>query len=94
MNFLRKAILHLTSQAINEDEARDTGEAIGINWDEVEFEPADLAKGIEVELEHGTKDEETNVTDDDLESTAKIAWAHLKESADYYDLLSDMEKQF
>jgi hypothetical protein len=34
---------------------------------------------------------ETNVTNDDLEATAKIAWAHLKEIPDYYTRLNKME---
>jgi len=75
-------------------DAKEIGERIGINWDEVEFTPDDLKKGIEVEKEHGPKDEETDVTGGDLETTAKIAWAHLKESSDYYNLLEDMEKSF
>ena len=33
--------------------------------------------GINVELEHGTVDPATNVTDDDPVMTAKIALAHL-----------------
>ena len=35
---------------------------------------------MNVELEHGTHDPETNVTDDDVIVTAKIARAHLNES--------------
>jgi multisubunit Na+/H+ antiporter MnhG subunit len=33
----------------------------------------------------------TNVTDDDLVMTAKIALAHLNELPDYYDRLAEME---
>ena len=36
-------------------------------------------------------DPETNVTEDDLAVTAKIAWAHLKELPDYYTRLAKME---
>ena len=35
--------------------------------------------GLEVELEHGCHDPQTNVSDDDRVTTGKIAWAHLKE---------------
>ncbi|MFA5132535.1 MAG: DUF5661 family protein [Candidatus Paceibacterota bacterium] len=79
---------------VSEDVAREVGEAIGIDWDEVEFTPKDLAAGMMVELEHGSKDANTDVTGDDLEMTAKIAWAHLKESPKYYKLLDKMEKDF
>jgi len=39
--------------------------------------------GLFVELEHGTKDPETDVTNDDLSLTGKISLAHLKEFPDY-----------
>jgi hypothetical protein len=35
--------------------------------------------GMDVELEHGARDPETNVTDDDALTTGKIALAHLPE---------------
>ena len=37
-----------------------------------------------MELEHGTRDPQTNVTGDDVIMTAKIARAHLNEFPDYY----------
>ena len=43
---------------------------------------------MDVELEHGTRDLETNVTDDDVTVTAKIARAHLNEFPDYYTRLA------
>jgi hypothetical protein len=46
-----------------------------------------------VELEHGARDPETNVTGDDLGLTGKIAWAHLKEIRDYYRRLDLMETE-
>jgi hypothetical protein len=42
-------------------------------------------------VEHGRHDPETNVTDDDPIVTGKIAWAHLKERPDYYELLEELE---
>lgn len=47
--------------------------------------------GVDVELEHGTQDPETNVTEDDVDMTAKIARAHLNEFPDYYSRLAVME---
>ena len=48
---------------------------------------------MDVELEHGTRDPATNVTDDDVIMTAKIARAHLNEFPDYYTRLAKMEAQ-
>lgn len=48
--------------------------------------------GLNVELEHGTKlSKLTNITNNDIDMTAKIAIAHLLESPDYYSRLYDME---
>jgi hypothetical protein len=47
--------------------------------------------GLAVELEHGTQDPSTDVTDDDEIITGKIALAHLNEFADYYTRLAEME---
>ena len=48
---------------------------------------------IEVELEHGLIHHQTNVTDDDLVKTTKIALAHLHEFPDYYQRLKKMEAE-
>ena len=42
-------------------------------------------EGINIELEHGKINPKTNVTDDDLIITAKIALAHLNEFPNYYN---------
>ena len=75
-------------------QAHKVGTEIGIDWDKVEFDSEDLAAGMNVELEHGTKlGDEVNLTNDDPAMTAKIAWAHLMESPDYYDFLAAMEEE-
>lgn len=79
--------------AITADEARAAGEHIGIDWSSVGFDVEQFRMGMEVELEHGTRDLETNVTDDDLDVTAKIARAHLNEFPDYYTRLAAMEAE-
>jgi hypothetical protein len=79
------------SKRIDADEAERIGTSIGIPWTEVDLEQ--LRRGLEVELEHGTRFAETNVTNDDLSLTAKIAWAHLKEFPDYYTRLDKMEAE-
>lgn len=53
----------------------------------------DLTKGMNVELEHGTRDLFTNVTNNDLVVTGKIALAHLNEFPDYYKRLSKLESE-
>jgi DNA-directed RNA polymerase alpha subunit len=78
---------------ISADEARAAGEAIGIDWDTSQFDVEQFRIGMEVELEHGTQDLETNVTDDDVTVTAKIARAHLNEFPDYYTRLAVMEAE-
>ncbi len=72
-------------------EARKVGEQLGITWDE--FDVDQFRRGMDVELEHGLRDPETNVTDDDPIVTGKIALAHLNEFPDYYDRLAQMERE-
>ena len=73
------------------DEARRIGDQIGIDWSKYELEQ--FRMGLAVELEHGAHDPETNVTDNDLLLTGKIAWVHLKEIPDYYTRLLEMEEE-
>ena len=49
------------------------------------FTPLEFLEGINIELEHGKVNKETNVTEDDLLLTAKIALAHLNEFPNYYN---------
>jgi Protein of unknown function (DUF5661) len=75
------------------EEARAAGERIGLDWDSAPFDLEQFRMGMDVELEHGTRDPQTNVTDDDLIMTAKIARAHLNEFPDYYTRLAKMEAE-
>ncbi len=56
---------------------------LGIVFDK--FTIDDLITGINIELEHGSRNPETNVTNDDLLLTMKIALAHLNEFPNYYN---------
>lgn len=76
---------------IEAEEARRVGASLGIDWKNVD--PEQFRRGLEVELEHGARDPETNVTNDDLAVTGKIAWAHLKEFPDYYTRLDKLEAE-
>ena len=75
------------------DQAREAGEQIGIDWSTSRFDVEQFRTGMDVELEHGTHDPETNVTNDDVVTTAKIARAHLNEFPDYYSRLAVMEAE-
>jgi hypothetical protein len=44
-------------------------------------------------MEHGKAIPETNITNNNVYITAKIAWAHLHELPDYYTRLDKMEKE-
>lgn len=69
--------------------AKEVGDALGINWNEVNID--EFTKGLNIEMEHGTRYPETDVTNNDPKITGKIAWAHLKEFPDYYTRLEKME---
>lgn len=66
-------------------EAKDTAAKLGIDFETIGFSAEEFLEGMNIELEHGTVDPETNVTSDDAVTTAKIAYAHLKENKLYYD---------
>lgn len=76
---------------ISVEEAKRVGEQLGITWDKFDVDQYKI--GMEVELEHGTANPLTNVTNDDLVITGKIALAHLNELPDYYTRLLKMEKE-
>ena len=76
---------------ITEEEAKQVGTRLRLDWTKVDLEQ--FRRGLEVELEHGVRDPETNVTNDDLTLTGKIAWAHLKEFPDYYTRLDKLEAE-
>jgi hypothetical protein len=73
------------------EEARSIGAQLRIDWSQIDLEQ--FRRGLEIELEHGAIDPETNVTGDDPVLTGKIAWAHLKEIGDYYTRLDQMEAE-
>ena len=56
-----------------------------LNVDFSKFPFEDFKRGINIELEHGLENINTNVTNNDLIKTAKIALAHLNEYPNYYN---------
>lgn len=73
------------------EDAQRIGESLNLDWNKYILE--EFHMGLNVELEHGTINPFTNVTDDDEIMTAKIALAHLNEIPDYYTRLARMEKE-
>jgi len=72
------------------EHARTIGHILSVNFKVISIHT--LKKGMNVELEHGIDNVKTNVTNDDLIMTAKIALAHLAEYPDYYERLEKMER--
>lgn len=66
---------------------------IGLDFRNHRFILEEFRRGLEIEMEHGTEDDRTNVTGDDPSITGKIAWAHLNEFPDYYTRLDAMEAE-
>jgi len=64
---------------------------LGVNFDNVDLDT--LMEGVKVELEHGLIDKRTNVSNDRLDITLKIALAHIVEFPDYYVYLDKMERR-
>ena len=73
------------------DQAKKIGETLRLDWSR--FDVEQFRMGLDVELEHGLVDPDTNVTNDDPIMTGKIALAHLNEIADYYTRLYKMEEE-
>ena len=78
-------------EQFDEEKAKEIAEELGIKWDK--FDLKQFLDGMNVELEHGIIDTQTNVTNDDALMTGKIALAHLNEFPDYYTRLEKLEKE-
>jgi hypothetical protein len=79
----------MSKQSFTLNQAKSIGEQLGIRWDT--FDLKQFRAGLGVELEHGTANQTTNVSNDDPLLTGKIALAHLTEFPDYYTRLARME---
>jgi hypothetical protein len=56
---------------------------LGITWNKCEIDEFPI--GLEVELEHGVRDPNMQITQNDFLVAGKTAWAHLNDNADYYN---------
>ena len=62
-----------------------------VNTEKMKIDLEEFRKGMEVELEHGIRFKDGNVTNNHPILTGMIVLAHLKESLDYYKLLEVAE---
>jgi hypothetical protein len=62
-----------------------------VNKSKTKIELDDFRSGLEVELEHGCRFKDANVTNNHPILTGLIVMAHFKESLDYYKLLEVAE---
>jgi hypothetical protein len=83
----------MSTREFTEEEARAIGQRIGVDWSAGDVDLHQFRMGLAIELEHGTQDPTTNVTNDDETITGKIALAHLREIPDYYTRLAAMERE-
>ncbi len=83
----------MTTARFTTEEARHVAEALGLDLAQERFDIEQFRMGMDVELEHGRRDPQTNVTNDDPVATGRIALAHLRELPDYYTRLAAMEHE-
>ena len=81
----------MSKTSFTTEEAKQIGETLGLDWKKFDIEQ--FRMGLDVELEHGTRDPKTNVSNDDSIATGKIALAHLNEFPDYYTRLNKLEAE-
>ena len=67
----------------NNNEINNIINKLNIKFDKFPIE--DFITGLNIELEHGKNNSMTNITDNNIEKTAKIALAHLNEYPNYYN---------
>jgi hypothetical protein len=74
---------------VTREEAKTILQAVNVGGMEIPLE--NFIMGLEVELEHGTRFKDANVTNNHPLLTGKIVLAHLKETMDYYQRLEVAE---
>lgn len=64
---------------------------LGINFEEEGFDREEFELGMNVELpEHGSEDEELNITNDDPVIIGKMVLAHVRAVPDFYTRLQEL----
>jgi len=82
-----------TKRSFTSDEARAIATKLGIDFGSLGCDLEQFRMGLGVELEHGPRDPETDVSGNDPIVTGKIALAHLTEFPDYYTRLAVLERE-
>jgi hypothetical protein len=82
-----------TKRYFTRDQARAIATELGIDFGSLGCDLEQFRMGLGVELEHGPRDPETDVSGDDPIVTGKIALAHLTEFPDYYTRLAILERE-
>ena len=75
------------------DQARAIATELGIDFRALGCDLEQFRMGLGVELEHGPRDPDTDVSGNDPIVTGKIALAHLTEFPDYYTRLAVLERE-
>lgn len=73
------------------NEAKTIGNKLKINFKVIPLN--EFRDAMQIELEHGKHNKQTNVTANNLLMTGKIALSHILEYKDYYVRLFKMEEQ-
>ena len=82
-----------TKRYFTRDQARAIATELGIDFGALGCDLEQFRMGLGVELEHGPRDPETDVSGNDPIVTGKIALAHLTEFPDYYTRLAILERE-
>ncbi|HJH30678.1 MAG TPA: hypothetical protein C5S50_00430 [Methanosarcinaceae archaeon] len=81
----------ITEPIISQEEAATILKIVNTKSMEIPLE--DFRKGLEVELEHGTRFDDANITNNHPVLTGQIVIAHLKETMDYYQRIDVAEME-
>jgi hypothetical protein len=81
----------ISDPSVSEEEASTILDIVNTQGMKIPLEA--FRKGLEVELEHGTRFHDANVTNNHPILTGKIVLAHLKETMDYYERIDVAEME-
>ena len=81
----------ISDPSVSEEEASTILDIVNTQGMKIPLEA--FRKGLEVELEHGTRFHDANVTNNHPILTGKIVIAHLKETMDYYERIDVAEME-
>lgn len=82
-----------TRRTFTRDEALAIAKELRIDFGTLGCDVEQFRMGLGVELEHGSRNPQTDVTGNDPIVTGKIALAHLTEFPDYYTRLAVLERE-